>query len=480
MTSRILPVLLAGGAGTRLWPASRHLYPKQLLSLTEPRSMLRATRARVRDASRFAPPLTICGPELRFLVADQLRAGAAADEGPAGEVLVEPAGRNTAPAACLAALRACEGDPDTLLLLLPADHVIADTAAFQDAVTRAATAARAGWLTTFGMTPSHAETAYGYIKRGADIDGAPGAARVAHFVEKPAQAVAEALVAEGGYLWNSGMFLMRAADLLAEMAARQPEVLAACRAALQAARREQDVTHLPAAAFAPCPSVSLDHGIMEHTDRAAVVPAELDWSDVGSWNALWAARDKDASGNVRDGDILAQETTGSFLHGEGRLIAAVGLRDMVVVDTDDAVLVAPRDRAGEVGTLVAEMQGAGRPETETHTEVVRPWGRFRGLHKDDTAGFQVKRITVSPGGKLSLQRHRHRAEHWVVVAGEAEVTRDGEVFRLHPNEATHIPLGAVHRLYNPGDVPVELVEVQIGDYLGEDDIERLEDTYGRT
>jgi len=475
MISPIRPVLLAGGAGTRLWPASRQLFPKQLLALTGADSLLQATRARVTDGARFLPPLTICGAEHRFIVAEQLRS--ASPDGTPGEILVEPVGRNTAAAACLAALRAAETDPQTLLLLLPADHAIADLDAFQAAVATAAGAAAAGWLTTFGMAPSHPETGYGYIKQGADLPDAPGAARVDRFVEKPPRADAETMLAEGGYLWNSGMFLLRAADLLDELAARQPAVLDACRAALSAAACGPDFIHVDTTAFAACPAISLDHGVMEATDRAAVVPADLGWSDVGSWRALWEVREKDARGNVVDGDVVARDSSGCFLHAEGRLLTAVGLRDLVVVDTDDALLVCPRARAGEVGALVADLYRQGRPEVEAHSEVVRPWGRFRGLHRD--AGFQVKRITVVPGGKLSLQRHRHRAEHWVVVAGEAEVTLDDAVFRLGVNEATHIPLGAVHRLYNPGDVPVELIEVQLGDYLGEDDIERLEDSYGR-
>ncbi len=472
----IHPVILSGGAGTRLWPASRALYPKQLLPLVGEATMLQDTLARVADPARFAAPLVICNAEHRFLVAEQLRE--AGQEG--AEILLEPEGRNTAPAACLAALHLAERDPEALLLLLPSDHVIADVAGFHAAVDRAAAAARAGWLVTFGMTPTAPETGYGYIQRGSALDDLPGCARVARFVEKPDRATAESYLAAGGYAWNSGMFLMPAGLLLAELERLQPAVVQACRAALAQARHDLDFLRVGQEAFAASPSISIDYAVMEHTGRAAVVPAELGWSDLGSWAALWDVLDKDADGNAVQGDVATQDAENCLLRSadRGPMVAAVGVRDLVVAASDDVVLVCPRERAQDVGALVKRLKAEGRAEPEAHSQVFRPWGSYRGIDRGER--FQVKRITVAPGAKLSLQRHRHRAEHWVVVDGEAEVTRDDEVFRLRPNESTYIPLGAIHRLANPGSQPLHVIEVQSGDYLGEDDIERFEDTYGRT
>lgn len=472
MLGKIHPIVLSGGAGTRLWPVSRALYPKQLMPLTASESMLAETVRRVIGGGRYAAPTVICNTEHRFLIAEELRALA-----PDGEIVLEPEGRNTAAAACVAALMVAERDPDGMLLLLPSDHYIQDAAAFRDAVKRGAEATAAGYLTTFGMAPTCPETGYGYIRRGAALPDAPGCESVAAFVEKPDRARAERFVADGGYLWNSGMFLLGARTLLDEMARLAPAVLEASRNALTAAQRDLDFLRLDPTAFAAAPSTSLDYAVMEHTRRAAVVPADLGWSDVGSWDGLWDILAKDTSGNAVQGDVVAIDSSDSLLRSDDRLLVALGVNDLVVVATDDAVLVCPRERAQDVAGAVKHLRTQARSEPDVHSKVYRPWGAYQGIDRGEH--FQVKRITVSPGAKLSLQRHRYRAEHWVVVEGLAEVTRDDEVFTLSPNESTHIPLGAVHRLANPGDATLHLIEVQCGTYLGEDDIERFEDQYGR-
>jgi mannose-1-phosphate guanylyltransferase/mannose-6-phosphate isomerase len=467
----LVPVILSGGAGTRLWPLSRELYPKQLLRLVAERTMLQETVARTEGVPGLTPPIVVCNENHRFMVAEQLRELGTAPQA----IVLEPQGRNTAPAAAIAALLASGGgDADPVLLVLPADHVITDVPAFQAAVAAGHVAAESGSLVTFGVVPDRAETGYGYIRRGAG----PGPAfPVAKFVEKPDAATARGYVESGEYYWNSGMFMFRASAYLAELGRYAPAMLAACRAALAAAGRDLDFLRLPAQEFASCPSDSIDYAVMEKTDRALVVPLAAGWSDVGSWAALADALPQDAEGNVTAGDVLTEDSSGCYLHSTSRLVAAVGLRDHVVVETKDAVLVAPRDRVQDVKELVAELKARGRHETSLHREVYRPWGSYDSIDSGDR--FQVKRLIVKPGATLSLQLHHHRAEHWVVVTGTAKVTRGDEVFTLSENESTYIPIGVRHRIENPGKIPLHIIEVQSGTYLGEDDIVRFEDRYGR-
>jgi mannose-1-phosphate guanylyltransferase/mannose-1-phosphate guanylyltransferase/mannose-6-phosphate isomerase len=476
--SPIYPVIMSGGSGTRLWPVSRHLYPKQLLPLLSRKSMLADTAMRVADSTRFAPPTVICNEEHRFLVAEELRAAAAEAGQESGRILLEPVARNTAPAAAAAAVHLAGQDPDALMLLLPSDHALADEAAFIAAIDRAAAAAAEGWLVTFGMTPTRAETGYGYIRRGALLQGLEGCYEVARFVEKPDRATAERYVEDGGYAWNSGMFLLPVAAFLAELERLQPAALAAARKAVEGAREDLDFLRLDPAGFDSAPAISIDNAVMEHTDRAAVVPAELGWSDVGSWASLWEIAEKDTDGNAVMGDVVAQDARNCLLRSDSRLLAAIGVDNLVVVVEDDAVLVVSRDQAQDVGKLAKQLQASGRSEADLHTRVYRPWGSYQGIDLGER--FQVKRLTVSPGSRLSLQSHNHRAEHWVVVEGVAEVTCDDSVFYLYPNQSTYIPLGSIHRLANPGREPLHVIEVQSGDYLAEDDIQRYEDVYGRS
>src|SRR6266852_612118 len=473
----IHPVILSGGSGTRLWPMSRSLYPKQLLALTGERSLLQQTVLRVAGDAGFAPPLIIANEEHRFIIAEQLREiGAVADA-----LMLEPIGRNTAPAACVAALRLAAakapGEPDALMLVMPSDHVIGDLAAFRTATGRAAAAARAGRLVSLGIRPERPETGYGYIAAGAPIDSVEGAFAVSRFVEKPDVATAECYVASGEYFWNSGIFLFPAALYLAEIERLRPEMLAACKAALAGERAETDFIRLDKAAFAECPSDSIDYAVMEHTKLAAVVPVGMGWSDLGSWDALWEMSARDERGNALSGNVVAEATKNCYLRSEAGLVAAVGVEDLVVVATDDAVMVAPRNRTQEVKQLVARLVRDGRDETDTLPTVHRPWGSYKGLH--DGHRVQVKHIVVKPGGKLSLQMHHHRAEHWVVVQGTAKIVRGNEEMILHEDQSTYIPLGTPHRLENPGKIPLHVIEVQSGGYLGEDDIVRFEDHYGR-
>jgi mannose-1-phosphate guanylyltransferase/mannose-6-phosphate isomerase len=470
----IHPVILSGGSGTRLWPMSRTLYPKQLLSLLGRDSLLQQTVRRIADRQGFAAPLLVANEEHRFIIAEQLREIAAVPRA----LLLEPVGRNTAPAACIAALALTEAEPDPLMLVMPSDHTIGDLAAFADAVEGAATAARAGALVSFGITPQRAETGYGYIRRGSELDGAKGVFAVAEFVEKPGPEQAQAYVASGEHSWNSGMFLFPARVYLDELERLRPDMVAACRDALATAQRDSDFVRLGREAFAGCDSDSIDYAVMEHTRRAAVVPVSMGWSDVGSWDALWEMGDKDQHGNSIEGNVVAEDARNCYLRSEAGLVAAIGIEDLVVVSTADAVMVAPRNRTQDVKKLVARLVKDRRDEADALPTVHRPWGTFTSLHNGHRV--QVKHIMVKPGGKLSLQMHHHRAEHWVVVQGTARIRRGDQETMLSEDQSTYIPIGTAHRLENPGKIPLHLIEVQSGSYLGEDDIVRLEDSYGRS
>jgi mannose-1-phosphate guanylyltransferase / mannose-6-phosphate isomerase len=464
----LIPVILSGGSGTRLWPLSRELYPKQLLPLVGKHTMLQETVRRL-EGLDVAPPLVVCNEAHRFLVAEQLRA---LDIKPQS-IILEPIGRNTAPAIALAALQAA---PDALLLVLPADHVIRDVVAFHAAVRRALPAAEAGKLVTFGIVPAGPETGYGYIRQapGSQISGVFAIDR---FIEKPDVSRAQAFLAEGGYSWNSGMFLFKAGRYLEELQAHAPDIAAAAARALEAARPDLDFVRIDRAAFEACRSDSIDYAVMERTQHAVVVPMDAGWSDVGSWSALHEALDADADGNVTKGDVLLEDSSGCYFYAESRLVAGIGLQDHVVVETKDAVLVAPKDRVQDVKKLVARLRAEGRYEHSLHREVFRPWGSYDSI--DSGERFQVKRLSIKPGAQLSLQLHHHRAEHWIVVSGTARITCGEKVFLLEENESTYIPVGEKHRIENPGRIPLHIIEVQSGSYLGEDDIVRFEDRYGR-
>jgi len=474
----LTPLILSGGSGTRLWPLSREMYPKQLLPLIGKHTMLQETAARVSGLPDLASPIVICNESHRFMVAEQMRECGKAPQA----IILEPVGRNTAPAVAVAALVALDrarkskggDDSDPILLVLPADHVIRDVEAFQSAVIAGRTAAEAGKLVTFGVVPDRAETGYGYIRR-AQGDGPTYP--VQQFVEKPDAATAQTYVESGEYYWNSGMFMFRARVYLAELKLHAPAMLSACEDAVAAATRDLDFTRLPAEEFGACPSDSIDYAVMEKTDSAVVVPFDAGWSDVGSWSALQDALPRDDKGNVTTGDVLLEDSSGCYLHSTSRLIGAVGLKDHVVVETKDAVLVAPRDRVQDVKALVTRLKAQGRYESALHREVFRPWGSYDSIDHGDR--FQVKRLVVKPGATMSLQLHHHRAEHWIVVSGTAQITRGEETFLLGENESTYIPVGTKHRIANPGKVMLHLIEVQSGSYLGEDDIVRFEDVYGR-
>ncbi|PRH83418.1 mannose-1-phosphate guanylyltransferase/mannose-6-phosphate isomerase [Arenimonas caeni] len=475
MTS-LVPVLLSGGSGTRLWPLSREMHPKQFQPLVGEKSLLQATVERLAGLPGMAAPIVVANEEHRFMVAEQLRQLGAE----ASAIVLEPVGRNTAPAIAVAALQAMAGGEDPLLLVLPSDHVIADPAGFRAAVQEARRgAAEEGSLVTFGVVPTGPETGYGYIKAFAP-EGAPaegGVRAVERFVEKPDLATAQGYVASGDYFWNSGMFLFRASRYLAELEAQAPAILAGARAALAGAKRDVDFLRLDREAFEACPSDSIDYAVMEKTRAAAVLPINVGWNDVGSWSALWEIADQDPDGNAHHGDVLALGCRNTLAWGGRRLVSLLGLEDVIVVDTDDALLVAARERVQEVKDIVARLKAEGRPQASIHRKVYRPWGSYDGI--DSGERFQVKRIVVKPGAALSLQMHHHRAEHWIVVKGTARITCEDKVFMLSENQSTYIPLGSKHRLENPGKVPVELIEVQSGSYLGEDDIVRFEDAYGR-
>jgi mannose-1-phosphate guanylyltransferase / mannose-6-phosphate isomerase len=474
----LTPVILSGGAGTRLWPLSRELYPKQLLALTGERTMLQQTALRLSGLAAAAP-VVVCNEAHRFLVAEQLRQLRIEPRA----MVLEPFGRNTAPAIALAALAALKisageaGAADPALLVLPADHVIRDVSAFQQAVRIAVAAVEHGQLVTFGIVPSAPETGYGYIQRG-PAGGTPGVHRIARFVEKPSLERAQEFLASGEYFWNSGMFMFKASRYLQELERFAPQIARVCRSAFESARSDLDFMRIDANIFEQCPSDSIDYAVMEKTSDAVVVPLDAGWSDVGSWSALHAASEADSHGNVARGDVIFEDTEGCYLYSESRLVAAVGLHDHVVVETKDAVLVAPKSRVQDVKKLVSRLKEAGRYEHSLHREVFRPWGSYDSIENGDR--FQVKRLKVKPGATLSLQMHHHRAEHWIVVSGTARITRGEEVFLLEENQSTYIPIGVKHRIENPGMIPLHIIEVQSGSYLGEDDIVRFDDRYGRT
>lgn len=470
--AKLQPVLLSGGSGTRLWPLSREAYPKQFLALVGQDTMLQETWARVAPLADAAP-IVVANEDHRFLAAEQLRLVGVADP----VLLLEPVGRNTAPAIAAAALQATQGGEDPLLLVLPSDHVVADAEGFRAAVRAALPAAEAGALVTFGIVPSTPETGFGYLQAEDGPHDADAPRRVLRFVEKPDAVTAQAYLDAGGYYWNSGMFLFLASRYLRELERLRPEMLQAVREALEGASRDGDFVRLDKDAFAACPSDSIDYAVMEHTDAAMVLPVDFGWNDVGSWSALWDVSEQDGEGNAHQGDVIAVDTRNSYAYAR-RLVALVGVDDLVVVETDDAVLVARKDKVQQVKEVVARLKAGQRSQAALHREVHRPWGSYDSV--DQAAGFQVKRIKVKPGARLSLQSHTRRAEHWIVVRGVARVTRDNDVFELFANQSTYIPIGAKHRLENPGTEMLELIEVQSGDYLGEDDIVRYEDAYGRS
>ncbi|MGF1607194.1 MAG: mannose-1-phosphate guanylyltransferase/mannose-6-phosphate isomerase [Rhodothalassiaceae bacterium] len=472
--TRPFPVILSGGAGSRLWPLSRRLYPKQLLPLAGERTMIQETVLRMTDPERYAAPVIIGAEMHRFIIAEQLRQIGCTPEA----LVLEPEGRNTAPAAALAAHRLLKTDPEAILLLLPSDHVITRPAAFHEAVAEALPAARAGHLVTFGIVPSGPETGYGYIQAGEALDGHNAVHGIGRFVEKPDRETAESYLRTGGYYWNSGMFLMRARTFLDELQAHAPDMVAATAEAMDKAATDLDFERPEAEAFRRCPSDSIDYAVMERTQRGALIPVDIGWSDIGSWSALWDIADKDAAGNAVQGRCELHDSRDCLVRSDGLMVAAIGVRDLAIVATKDAVLVTAKSHAQHVKKVVEKLKAEGRYEELHHTRVLRPWGSYETVDLGER--FQTKRIVVDPGRKLSLQKHHHRAEHWVVVQGTALVTRDDEQILISENESVYIPLGAVHRLENPGRIALHLVEVQSGSYLGEDDIVRLEDDFNRS
>jgi mannose-1-phosphate guanylyltransferase/mannose-6-phosphate isomerase len=469
---KIYPVILSGGAGTRLWPLSRAALPKQLLPLVSDKTMLQDTALRLAGREGMMAPLVVCGNEHRFLVAEQMRE---IGINPLG-ILLEPVGRNTAPAVAAAAHYLKALDPQAVMLVLPADHVIEDVDAFYAAVLRAASRAEGGALATFGIVPTAPETGYGYIQSGAALAD-EGCFEVARFVEKPDRATAQGFIEAGNFFWNSGMFLFRADAYLEELARFQPAMVKSSEEAVRKGYRDLDFCRLDEAAFTACLSESIDYAVMEHTRLAVVVPASIGWNDVGSWSALRDVQEADANGNVTRGDVYTDNASNCLVRAEGRIVAAIGVQDLVIVETSDAVRVAHKDHVQRVKQVVDHLKANGRTEHLHHTKVYRPWGSYEGIDMGDR--FQVKRIVVNPGGKLSLQMHHHRAEHWVVVSGTARVTCGDKEMLLTENESTYIPIGMTHRLENPGKLPLHLIEVQSGSYLGEDDIVRFEDVYHR-
>ncbi|WP_150048818.1 MULTISPECIES: mannose-1-phosphate guanylyltransferase/mannose-6-phosphate isomerase [Methylomonas] len=465
----MIPVILSGGSGTRLWPLSRGQYPKQFLPLVSGKTMIQETMLRLQGVPGLQAPIAVCNEDHRFMMAEQLwEIGSK----PAA-IILEPIGKNTAPAVAMAALSAASADD--VLLILPADHVIADPAAFHWAIAQAEILAKQGYLVTFGIVPTHPETGYGYIKTAKPVS--EHAFNVAAFVEKPNLETAQSYIASGDYYWNSGMFAFTAGNFLQELAKFNPQMLEICKQALAAAKTDLDFTRLDKEIFSTCPADSIDYAVMEKTDKAAVIPLDAGWNDVGSWSALWDVTGKDHAGNAIKGDVLALDTHNSYIHSSGKLVAVVGVDDLVVVETDDAVMVASKDKVQDVKAIVDQLKALKRSEAHMHRKVYRPWGHYDLVDTGDR--HQTKRIVVKPGAKLSVQKHHHRAEHWVVVKGTAWVHRDGEDIMVTENESIYIPVGAIHSLENPGVIPLEMVEVQSGSYLGEDDIVRFQDNYGR-
>jgi len=471
--ARIYPVLLCGGSGTRLWPLSRASYPKQLLSLISDNTMLQETAARTATYPLFAPPLVIGSEDHRFLVAEQLK-----DIGVEPlRIVLEPCKRNTGPALAAAALLLVAHDPEAIMFVQPSDHLISDPATFRRVVTAAAKAAAQGQIITFGIEPTGPETGYGYIEAGEPADGAEGLRKLVSFVEKPDIETANAYLTGGRHHWNSGIFLFPAAAYLAELDRLRPDIVEACEGAIKNGTEDGAFFHLDEAGFAAAPDISIDYAVMEHTDRAAVMPIDIGWNDIGSWHALMGAQPRDEDGNVLVGDVITDGVTNSYIRSDGQLVATLGVDNLVVVATDDALLVASRDHCADVGRMVETLSKSNRAESKHHRRVYRPWGYYQTVDLGER--YQVKRIMVKPGAQLSLQMHFHRAEHWIVVSGTARITRGQETKLLRENESTYIPQGTTHRLENPGRLPLHLIEVQSGGYLGEDDIVRLEDSYGR-
>lgn len=471
--TRIVPVILSGGSGTRLWPLSREHYPKQLLALVGEKTMLQQTALRLDGLTDVASPLLVCNEEHRFLIAEQMREIGKTPT----NIILEPIGRNTAPALTLAALYLAKDDAETIMLVMPADHVIADVGAFQAAVRLASQAAVDGYLATFGIVPATPETGYGYIRQGQPLAGLEALRHVAAFVEKPDARTAANYLMSGDYFWNSGMFMLKAGVWLDVLKRTRPDILQACEKAAGQGRQDGEFYRIDGEAFRASPSESIDYAVMEKTDRAVVIPLHAGWSDIGAWSAIWETSPQDEHGNVLQGDVYAHDTHNALLIAQHRFVAAVGLEEVIVVETADAVLVAHKDHAQDVKAVVAELKQRKRTEHLVHRRVYRPWGHYEGI--DVGERFQVKRITVNPGAALSLQMHHHRAEHWIIVKGTARVTRDDEVSILVENQSTYIPIGTKHRLENPGKTPLEMIEVQSGGYLGEDDIVRFEDRYNR-
>ncbi len=466
----MIPVILSGGSGTRLWPYSRSLFPKQFLPLSEEITMLQSTVQRLQGSLAVADPIVVCNNNHRFMVAEQIQNIGRNTS----SIVLEPAARNTAPAVALAALAAQAKGDDPILLVLPADHVINDVDAFHEAIRQAQEAAEDDKLVTFGIVPTHAETGYGYI----NAQGESGVRPVKQFVEKPNKETAEQYLASGEYFWNSGMFAFKASVFLAELKKFSPDMLAACKASFEKAEIDLDFTRVDEEAFAECPEDSIDYAVMEKTEQAVLIPLNADWSDVGSWSALWEISEKDEDGNAKKGDVLCLESKNNYVQSDKKLIATLGVENLVVVETDDAILVADKDKVQDVKNIVNELKKEERTETQLHRKVYRPWGHYDSIDAGDR--FQVKRIVVTPGSSLSLQMHHHRAEHWIVVTGTAVVQKGEQELVLSENQSVYIPLGEKHRLTNPGKVPLEIIEVQSGSYLGEDDIVRFDDEYGRS